>query len=276
VGVYVVDNTGTPVVDFVTPTGVWNYGGDWTKFQITWDAEAGYIDLLINGISHGPKSVTPFGSLQSTNVGHFVIGNYCKDWQGGVGGLRAGNATFDDLRITNTVAYPAVTVDGTIIAAGYLGDTTTVGIQFDFQPTAGGEAMARSVFLDAHGHFTLIGVASGTYDITVRGDTWLATELHGVAVGPGPTTLGPIELTGADSNGDNAVSFDDFMILQNSYGRSGAGVAAFSAAAADGCGVFGIVVLLGLGLAFCNSDVQSVGDDPVCVDRTEGVVFRKE
>ena len=51
-------------------------------------------------------------------------------------------------------------------------------------------------------------------------------------------------------NGDGQVSFEDFSLLQNNYGQSGASAANPLAAATSGCGSLGILLLSVLGLMF--------------------------
>lgn len=60
-------------------------------------------------------------------------------------------------------------------------------------------------------------------------------------------------LTGADVNGDNQVGFEDFAVLQNSYGQSGVSAAnpLATAAATGGCGTLGIVLLSILAVGCC-------------------------
>ena len=63
--------------------------------------------------------------------------------------------------------------------------------------------------------------------MVISSDAWLTKVVPGVAFpGYGPTVLPDnVTLNGGDSNGDNAVSFEDFSILQNSYGQTGVSAA---------------------------------------------------
>lgn len=50
---------------------------------------------------------------------------------------------------------------------------------------------------------------------------WLSARHGGIVVADGDVTIPlPFVLTGGDANGDDAVSFADVAILQNSHGRS--------------------------------------------------------
>ena len=144
-------------------------------------------------------------------------------------------------------------LQGQVIPSGFLGDNGTIGLKFELTPTGIGIPTSRYVLLNADGTFALDDIVFNTYNITVQGDTWLKTAINGVTISADPTTLtDPIVLQSADCNGDNSISFEDFSMLQNGYGRSGvAGGSPLAAAAATGgCGSLGILFLaiLGLGL----------------------------
>ena len=113
-------------------------------------------------------------------------------------------------------------IQGKITLQGYLGDYTTMGVKFQFTPVGGGATITRTVLLGADGSFGLDGVPAGTYNMTAKSGISVRTVFSGVSVSSGLTDLGTINLKNADINGDAQVSFEDFSILQNSYGQSGA------------------------------------------------------
>lgn len=164
-----------------------------------------------------------------------------------------------------------VTVLGTVRVGGYVGDNTTVAVRIVLHPTEEGEDLVRQVFLAADGTFSLTDIPMGTYDVFVKGYASLQAELAGVSIMGNPTVLPLIVLTGDDANNDNRVSFEDFALLQNSYGQRGvAGADPLAAAAEMGgvsgiCGLPGIVLLVMAGLTslFMGGDIFRLRDNGV-------------
>lgn len=157
----------------------------------------------------------------------------------------------DDVDVA-AAALPA-TLHGTIDLPGYRGDKTAVGVQFELAPATGGNADIRQIFLNGDGSFVLDNITPGTYYVTVESSKTLRAVLEGpVEILDDPTVLvTPIVLRGGNFNGDNAVTFEDFAILQNSFGLSGqaADPSSAIAAATGGCGGPGLVLVSVLALA---------------------------
>lgn len=149
---------------------------------------------------------------------------------------------------------PPVDVYGTVVVEGFVGERAGVGVKFEWTPAGGGTAITRYALLDANGDFRLEGIPPGRYDVAVKAYASLTTQLANVTVDSNPTVLAaPIVLRGDDINGDDLVTFEDFSVLQNTYGQRGAGVSPPGAAAgvewSGGCGVLGAVLLAGWGVA---------------------------
>jgi len=112
-------------------------------------------------------------------------------------------------------------VEGTVRLNGYVGDNTSVGLKFEFQRLDGEGSLTRTAMLASDGTFVVDAVPPGLYNILVKSGGTLSAKLFAVEVSADPTNLGVIELKNADINGDDRVSFEDFSVLQNTYGRSG-------------------------------------------------------
>ena len=189
------------------------------------------ITLDISTLSRNP--VTEF---------HFYTNSDLWPWGG------SNDVYFDNIELVTP------SLQGTVALQGYLGDNTTLGVNFQLTPVGGGQTITRSIFLNADGSFLLDNITPGTYTVAVKNNASLKTVLNNVSINANPTVLAnPIVLTGADCNGDNAVSFEDFSILQNAYGQSGGAAGPLSAAVAatGGCGSLGVLLLTGMGLALC-------------------------
>ena len=68
--------------------------------------------------------------------------------------------------------------------------------------------------------FTLSDLVPGVYDICVKCTHWLARKLTDIDVTAGDSTGNAFALKNADINGDNAVNFSDYLILQTQYKKS--------------------------------------------------------
>jgi hypothetical protein len=130
----------------------------------------------------------------------------------------------------------------------------------------GGDTITGFADLNPDGTFQLDNIPTGTYAVTVRGDAWLQTVKDNVTISTPSTDLGTFELKGADSNGDNTITFEDFSILQNNYGQSGASTdGPLLAMTSNGCGVPSIGLLPIIGLAVFSNWVRCRGF--VCANR---------
>jgi len=163
----------------------------------------------------------------------------------------------DDVQLT----LEQYSLQGVVVVDNYLGDLDAVGVKFVLEPTAGGDNITRSVMLTSDGVFTIPQLpAAGTYNVYAKAYASLRTVLTDVPVPGFPSVLPtPIVLSGDDINGDNVVSFEDFSILQNSYGQSGAVAVnpAAAAAATGGCGSLGLALMALLGLAAVGLSLRS-------------------
>lgn len=154
-----------------------------------------------------------------------------------------------------------VAVEGTILSTGYAGDYTLLPARLHFTSVNGGDNFTRTVTLNADGTFRVDGITQGTYTLVVEAPYCLSKRVDTVRVLADPTVLAaPLELQPADANGDNTISFEDFALLQNGYGRSGTAAEPFSSVAAvgrlGGCGLPGIVLVSVLVMAFSAVRVQ--------------------
>lgn len=186
------------------------------------------------------------------------------DWSQVLLKVKAGPPAGDYAEFDNVVLMGgSATVSGTVRLDGNVGDNTTVGLKFILQPEVGTDNLTRQVFLAGDGAFSLPDIPMGKYDVFVKGYASLDTKLAGVLIASDPTVLPSIVLTGNDINGDDTVSFEDFSILQNSYGQSGtAGPVPASAAAAANCGLPGVGLMVMIGLALGR---VGLGDEDILV-----------
>jgi len=176
------------------------------------------------------------------NVQKIGLGFDCPKW-----GYVDFFAQFSNVVITTSP--DRVPVEGTVVLDGFVGDNDTVGVKLEFTPVDGGAAAGGKMFLTSAGGFAVDSVLQGTYLLTVTAPNYLKKTVS-VTIWDNPTVLDPIVLKGADANGDDCVSFEDFSLLQNNYGQSGdAGANPLATVAATGgCGSLGIL-FLGLSLA---------------------------
>ena len=149
-----------------------------------------------------------------------------------------------------TVTLMPAALEGDVSLGGYLGDNATVGVKFELAPVGGGTVVSRYTLLNAGGGFRLDNITPGAYNVSVKSEGSLRAELDNVSILSDPTVLeNPIVLQMGDINGDNSVSFEDFSILQNSYGRSGVNPVSAAALASGGCGALGVMLMALMGLA---------------------------
>jgi hypothetical protein len=157
-------------------------------------------------------------------------------------------ADFDTVTWTATPLPPAI---GQVELPGYQGVPQDVTVKVDLDN--GSTTQTVRLPLDAAYKFTVPSLAAGTYRVVVSGDCFLAAVRDTVVVAGNPGNLGTYTLRGGDSNGDNAVTFEDFSVLQNSYGISGAAAspaAGVSALASGTCGGLGFMLVSLLALGF--------------------------
>ncbi len=69
----------------------------------------------------------------------------------------------------------------------------------------------------ASGSFSVAGVPNGTYDIHVKGGTFLSTKVTTVTILGGAANLGTLTVIGGDIDGDDAITILDYGHLSNNF-----------------------------------------------------------
>ena len=94
-------------------------------------------------------------------------------------------------------------------------------LSFTLTPAGGtgGSAVSQTLTPAADGSFTLTAPALGTYLLSVKGSKWLRRTVP-VNLSNGNVSGLTVSLLGGDINGDNLVSFADFLLLRNANGSS--------------------------------------------------------
>lgn len=144
-----------------------------------------------------------------------------------------------------------LTVTGTVALQGFFGDRALTGVRFEFRPLVNANNTTRHIFLNSDGTFSLDNITPGTYDIVIQAKGYLTKVLDGQVISTSSTSLGTIPLACGDFSGNNVVGFEDFSILQNTYGQAGTGpiTTAGTVVLGGGCGSGGVILLSLLGLA---------------------------
>lgn len=125
----------------------------------------------------------------------------------------------DDIQIVGEPYEAVGGVSGVIGLDGYLGSLAARPVEIELRGAGG---VTESVVLAStgtagEGAFT-VNVAPGTYDLFVRGGTWLQRKLGGVVVPAGG--LSGLSLSLVNGNVDasnNAIDIDDFLALASTY-----------------------------------------------------------
>ena len=129
--------------------------------------------------------------------------------------------------LSNSV-YAQQTITGTIPLQGISDPTATPvpvpALDVSFMLTSGGPIYHGTASLNAQSKFTLtgMGLASGTYNVGVKGPRWLEYVFHNITIGAGTTNLSlPNDhpfLLGGDAVDDNIVDIADFSLVTSAYG----------------------------------------------------------
>ena len=97
-------------------------------------------------------------------------------------------------------------------------------ITFEFRSKSGSGSFKRKQVLTQTtadtGLFALANIPPGTYDIAVKGYSWLQKVIPNVVV-TGDVSVRPATLLSADTNNDNSVDTTDFGLLVGNYGEIG-------------------------------------------------------
>ena len=141
------------------------------------------------------------------------------------GGGTVNNNAFEPYRAIiefNSSPGTAISVSGTVTLGNC--DDPEQAITFEFRPKNGGTPFKRKQMLTQSGAnsgtFSLPNIPAGTYDIAIKGFSWLRRVLPNVVVNGDVFGLNAT-LISADLNNDNSVDVLDFGILVNEYGEQG-------------------------------------------------------
>jgi hypothetical protein len=134
-----------------------------------------------------------------------------------IGGVRM---DFDEIRVTTTYAeaVPAgVNVSGRLTFADIDSSAPPQLVTFEWRPT-GGSAFTQTALVPANGNYTLTGVPSGSYQVNIQGERYLARNVSVNATGnvSGVNAL----QTAGDANGDNSVDVLDLDLLIQTFDSS--------------------------------------------------------
>jgi len=108
-----------------------------------------------------------------------------------------------------------VTVHGTVVLDNYTGDGSGHPVPVAVRVTLQGPtAIITDKILDVNGQFFVDNVMPGTsYQVAVKGASWLQKVITGITVNETATNLGTFTLVNGDSDGDNAITSTDLSIV---------------------------------------------------------------
>ncbi|HRF58853.1 MAG TPA: hypothetical protein PLH94_02935 [Fimbriimonadaceae bacterium] len=123
-----------------------------------------------------------------------------------------------------TIPSAQKTFSGTINLASYVGNPSARAITFEVVDGTNTTVQTQTLNLDgSNGYSFSTSVADGSYDVFVKGTTWLRKKVASVNV----TSTGATVSTTLDYNGDldnnNVIDSDDFDILVADFGGNGPG-----------------------------------------------------
>lgn len=125
-----------------------------------------------------------------------------------------GGTASADLRV-----LPEQAIVGTGDLQDFSGDRTLVDLTLEIR-TPGTTTVIQSLSfrLNASGGFrVLANVAPGTYDLAIKGGTWLRKVLRNVAVGAGGVSGLSFSLLNGDCNGDNVINLADLNLISAAW-----------------------------------------------------------
>jgi hypothetical protein len=114
------------------------------------------------------------------------------------------------------LATPARSISGTITLQS--ATTNASPLTFTFRPQTG-SAFDRTVTPAANGTFTVGGLPSGNYTVSIKGSKWLRKNVLNVNVTNGNVSGITAELKGGDANNDNYVDISDLLALIGAYNK---------------------------------------------------------
>ena len=147
----------------------------------------------------------------SINDSHFLSGSIGL-YDNGIG------QSFDNVK----VLIPGAVLSGTVTLLDC--SDPEQAITFEFRPKPNGTSFKRKQMLTQSGPntgaFSLTSIPAGTYDIAIKGYSWLQQVIPNVVVSGNVSGL-TATLWNGNLNGDDIVDIADFGILVNSYGSAG-------------------------------------------------------
>ncbi len=227
---------GTNYGGFATPSGAFPADGKFHAVALSVDKTTGSAQIYVDGVQKA--SVSNLLSTFSLSTGQIQVGVF-------PGGAFITSAEYDDFQIfgrnltaaeiaslsasgatvTGKIALEGVANLGAIHPAAPLGTFHVSLRQNGTEVKAADVTLTISAGSNA-GTFTLPGIATGTYDLWIKGSKNLAVLTSGVVVsangGSVGTTTSPITLPAADSNNDNSVDSSDFTALIGAFNSDAA------------------------------------------------------
>lgn len=177
----------------LTDTGLTYTPGTWQKWDLDYVVGDSTFSVTVNGVTASNLSSIYDGGVVSAKFGN--------------GSDTTGSFYLDG------VLGDKVTLQGTINPAGYTGDLGIVGVGIELIQ---GTTVVKTVktVLSENGTFSIYPVTPGTYDIAIKGTSWLRKVVHGLTTNADPWVITPITLdAGGDCDGDNHVSSTDLAIV---------------------------------------------------------------
>jgi hypothetical protein len=219
----------------------------------TLDTATAWPDVLVSDFDSGttadntlPKPTSPFGSPTPTSMecavgsgdsggGVFVENNGTylagiiifntrldqnNAWLYKYGTISAASMVPKQYYWIRAIAEPAGSVGGrldmTFLAAKAPAQVVTVTLR---QPGTGTVVETKSVTRQSSGYFAYTSSLRGTYDVYVKGTTWLRKKLGTVTLNNIWGTYIAGELKNGDCNGDNVVNTDDYTIVSAAWDK---------------------------------------------------------
>jgi len=164
-------------------------------------------------VAKGDGMITPAGRAGMwANVTSIYIGNT----------HLSGDGPYAATAIDNLQLVPGpVTVHGTVFLGDYTGDGSDHPVPVAVRVTLQGPTtIIADKILDVNGQFFIDNVPQGTYDVKVKGASWLQKMITGVTVGT-TTDLGTFTLANGDTDGDNYLGPSDIVVWTANCDQSG-------------------------------------------------------
>ncbi len=178
----------------------------WVGYAMSYWAGSGYNDITCDDTSVTTKLRPGKGYWVETNIDNLAM-IIIAPTEYSVSRTIAANVTLNSWTATSPVTLP---FQVRYRKSGTLDMPTLVNMDLVVSPNSGtGKAL-----------FALTNLDPGAYDIWVKCNHWLANKVIGIDVSASDSTGYVFVLKNADINGDNAVNFSDYLILQTQYKKS--------------------------------------------------------